>query len=73
MNHRLRFRWVSGTGLELVDVWCPADHGGTCDAPEVDDEEHDENCDLIARAAEIERGEVDDECTCDGYAPTGRC
>jgi hypothetical protein len=74
MNHRLKFRWEADRGLTLVDVWCPGDHGGECDMPEVTTDEHDpDECDLVLYAAEIAAGEVDSDCTCSGFAPTGRC
>lgn len=70
MNHRLKFRWVADRGLTLVDVWCPADHGGECDTPEVSDELHDPECALWSDRP----GGVDpEECDCGGYGPTGRC
>ncbi len=74
MNHRLRFRYNPDVydGLELLDVWCPADHGGVCDKREVDPEDHDEMCYLTVYAVEIEADPMLAECTCEGK-PTGRC
>ena len=68
-NHRLKFRWSPITGLELIGVWCPGDHGGECDSPEVSDEIHDEDC---ASLMPVEEGEPA-ECDCGMYGPTGNC
>ena len=39
MNHRLKLRWDEIRGLHLTGVWCPADHGGECNCPEVEEDE----------------------------------
>jgi hypothetical protein len=85
MLHRLKFRYVAAAGhLDLVEVWCPADHGGRCDSPELDGEQHTSVCDeLKSFVCEIHAHErrcpegcptptVFYECSCDGR-PTGRC
>lgn len=67
-NHRLKFRWSPITSLTLIDVWCPGDHGGECDCPEVSDESHDEDC---ASLADPDEFEPHDDCDCEGR--TGNC
>lgn len=70
MNHRLKFRWVATVGLTLVDVWCPGDHGGECDTPEVDSEKHDDDCATVLIVVDGNGEAVD--CDCEGTR-TGRC
>ena len=69
MNHRLKFRWEPNrfSNLVLQDVWCPGDHGGECDCPEVDPEGHDDECIQI-----LDPEESADDCDCQGK-PTGKC
>lgn len=74
MNHRLKFRWEPNgfDNLALQEVWCPGDHGGVCDFPEVDFEDHDEMCDLVIYASEMEAEPMLAGCSCEGK-PTGEC
>lgn len=59
MNHRLKFRLEDGR-VELIGVWCPGDHGGTCDMPVVDPNECGDEC--------TTRTDPDADCDCDGFA-----
>jgi hypothetical protein len=61
VNHRLRFRYEPAIGLVLDrdGVWCPADHGGECTSPTVD-EGHEPLCRSV-------RVSDDEDCDCSGY------
>ena len=65
MNHRLKLRWDEIRGLHLTGVWCPADHGGECDTPEVA-VGHEVDCAIYATATPV-------DCNCGRIISTGRC
>lgn len=84
MNHRLKFRLIDGY-VHLTEVWCPADHGGTCDQREVE-ESYDrgvpdcwpwkDDLQVDGHADAVAHQDGCDDCTAyanNDHVETGRC